>query len=67
MVVACVVAEPGCTEAEIIEFCRARLAPYKLPKQVKFLESLPESQIGKVLKRELRDSFMADPPRRSIR
>ena len=60
MVVACVVAEKGTSEAEIMEMCRAKLAPYKRPKQIKFLDALPENQIGKVVKRELRDMLMRE-------
>jgi fatty-acyl-CoA synthase len=60
MVVACVVAEPGTTEAEIMEHCRDNLAPYKRPKQIKFVDALPENQIGKVVKRELRDMLMKE-------
>ena len=39
---------------ELIEFCRERLARYKVPKLIEFRESLPKSAVGKVLKRELR-------------
>jgi long-chain acyl-CoA synthetase len=42
------------TEKEIIDFCREKLAPYKVPKIVEFRESLPQSAVGKVLRRELR-------------
>jgi len=42
------------TEAELVEHARARLAPFKLPKQVFFAESLPKNTAGKLLKRELR-------------
>lgn len=42
------------TAEELIEHCRARLARYKVPKQVEFRESLPKSAAGKILKRELR-------------
>ena len=59
MVVACLVTDPGCTEAEIIEYCRERLAPYKRPKAVRFMDGFPENQVGKVLKRELRDQVIA--------
>src|SRR5688572_13962699 len=38
----------------IIEFCQARLAKFKCPKQVRFVEALPKSPIGKVLRKELR-------------
>ncbi|HTX06417.1 MAG TPA: AMP-binding protein, partial [Steroidobacteraceae bacterium] len=50
-----VVLRPGATLSaeELLEFCRARLTPYKIPRQVEFRESLPKSQIGKVLRREL--------------
>jgi long-chain acyl-CoA synthetase len=42
------------TPEEIIEFCRQYLAKYKIPKIIEFVEELPKSLVGKVLKRELR-------------
>jgi long-chain acyl-CoA synthetase len=50
-----VVLREGCaaTEAEIIEFCRARLADFKCPKSIEFLDDLPKGPTGKFLKREL--------------
>jgi long-chain acyl-CoA synthetase len=42
------------TEEEIIEFCRERMAAYRLPRIVEFRDDLPKSMIGKVLRRELR-------------
>ena len=42
------------TEEEVMEFCRGKLAKYKIPKSVAFVESLPLTAAGKVLKRELR-------------
>ncbi len=50
-----VVLKPGetATEEEIIEFCRKNLAPYKVPKFVEFRDSLPKTQVGKILRREL--------------
>jgi fatty-acyl-CoA synthase len=52
-----VVLRPGCDagEDELIEFCRATLAPYKCPKVVRFLHALPKGGTGKVLKRVLRE------------
>ncbi|WP_446667233.1 AMP-binding enzyme, partial [Gordonia paraffinivorans] len=47
-------AEATVTEAEIIEHVKQRLAPFKVPKLVKFVEELPRNQSGKLLKRELR-------------
>jgi len=45
------------TTAEDVEaWCRQRLAPYKVPRQVEFRESLPKSGVGKYLRRELRQS-----------
>ncbi len=41
------------TEQEIIEFCRERLADFKCPKTVEFVEDIPKGPTGKLLKREL--------------
>ncbi len=41
------------TEAELIEFCRERLADYKCPKSVRFVKEIPKGPTGKLLKREL--------------
>jgi fatty-acyl-CoA synthase len=56
---ALVVLKPGAiaTEEELLEFCRSRLAHYKCPHSVEFLESLPRTGTGKVLKRDLRKKF----------
>ena len=45
------------TSAEIIEYCRMRLASYKVPDVVEFRESLPKSATGKILKKELRQGY----------
>ncbi|MCS7259928.1 MAG: long-chain fatty acid--CoA ligase [Anaerolineae bacterium] len=60
-VVAYVVLKPGeqTTAAELREYCRARLAPYKVPRMVYFRESLPMSPAGKLLRRVLRDEILA--------
>ncbi len=47
------------TDKEIIAFCKQKLAPYKVPKQVEFRESLPKSAVGKLLRKILRDEEMA--------
>jgi long-chain acyl-CoA synthetase len=54
-VVACVVARDACTEAELLEYCADRLAGYKWPKLIRFMEHLPKNETGKIVKRELRD------------
>jgi long-chain acyl-CoA synthetase len=43
------------TAEDIIAFCRERMAPYKVPRQVVFRDSLPKSGVGKYLRRELRN------------
>ncbi|MBI2529004.1 MAG: long-chain fatty acid--CoA ligase [Candidatus Rokubacteria bacterium] len=42
------------TAEEVMAFCKTRLAPYKCPKQVRFVQSLPKSPVGKILRKELR-------------
>ncbi|UCC61954.1 MAG: long-chain fatty acid--CoA ligase [Anaerolineae bacterium] len=53
-----VVLKPGetATEEEIIAFCRDNLAPYKVPRFVEFKDQLPKSAVGKILRRELKQS-----------
>ncbi|OGP54634.1 MAG: hypothetical protein A2Y65_03545 [Deltaproteobacteria bacterium RBG_13_52_11] len=52
------------TEKEIIAFCKERVASYKAPKSVEFVESLPKNPQGKILKRELRERYWAGLQRR---
>lgn len=56
---ALVALKPGAQarEHDLLEFCRSRLSHYKCPRSVEFLESLPKSGSGKVLKRELRQKY----------
>lgn len=58
---ACVVLKPGATasESELLQFLTDRLAKYKVPKSVSFMDALPISAAGKILKRELRQKFMS--------
>jgi len=55
-VAAVVVTRPGAKvdEAELSEFCRERLASFKKPETVYFVDALPKNQMGKVLKKDLR-------------
>lgn len=41
-------------ESELIAFCKERMAAYKYPRQIEFLDELPKTSTGKILKRELR-------------
>jgi len=47
------------TEADLIAFCKERLAPFKVPKAVEFATALPMSLVGKVLRRQLREQELA--------
>jgi long-chain acyl-CoA synthetase len=51
------------TEAELIAYCRERIAHYKAPKSVDFTDALPRNASGKILKRELRAPYWADRER----
>jgi long-chain acyl-CoA synthetase len=42
------------TEEEVIAHCRRELAAYKVPKEVRFLDTLPKSNVGKILRKDLR-------------
>ncbi|HCX01271.1 MAG TPA: long-chain fatty acid--CoA ligase, partial [Syntrophaceae bacterium] len=55
-----VVVRPGqtMTADEVTAFCKERLAPYKVPKLIAFIDALPKSTVGKILRRELRDREM---------
>lgn len=59
--VAFVVLRPGgnATKTDLLAFAEARLARYKLPREVVFVESLPRTAYGKVVKGELRDAYLA--------
>jgi acyl-CoA synthetase (AMP-forming)/AMP-acid ligase II len=56
---ALVVLKPGAhaNESELIDHCRARLAHYKCPRSIEYLESLPRTGTGKILKRDLRKKY----------
>ena len=49
-----VVSDSGVSEAELLEWCAARLAKYKRPRHVRFLDALPRNALGKVVKSELK-------------
>lgn len=48
--------DPGLTEAAIIAHCRESLTAYKVPHRVEFRDELPKTNVGKILRRQLRDS-----------
>jgi long-chain acyl-CoA synthetase len=49
--------DPNLTEQELIEFCRKELTGYKVPKHVYFKKDLPKTNVGKILRRALRDEL----------
>jgi len=53
--------DPNLTAAIIKEHCKANLTGYKLPKIIEFRDSLPKTNVGKILRRELRESASASP------
>ena len=46
--------DPNLTEAALIKYCRENLTNYKVPKIVEFRDDLPKTNVGKILRRELR-------------
>ncbi len=62
---AVIVAKPGATLAadDVIAHCKARIAGYKCPRSIAFVDQLPLSGAGKILKNKLRDPFWSDQKR----
>ncbi len=53
-----VLRRPGLTEQQVRDYCHENLTGYKVPKQVEFRKDLPKSNVGKVLRRALRDEAL---------
>ena len=49
--------DPALTEAMVLEHCKAQLTGYKRPKYVEFRAELPKTNVGKILRRTLRDEL----------
>ena len=47
--------DPTLTAEELIAYCRTKLTAYKVPRDIEFRDELPKSNVGKILRRELRD------------
>lgn len=60
---ACIVPKPqhALTAEEVLAYCDGQLARYKIPKHVRFLDALPKSDSGKILKRALKQSQTNQP------
>jgi long-chain acyl-CoA synthetase len=51
--------DPNVTAADVIKYCRENLTAYKVPKLIEFRTDLPKTNVGKILRRELRDEKKA--------
>jgi long-chain acyl-CoA synthetase len=51
--------DQGLTPEDVIKFCATQLTGYKVPKQIEFRPALPKTNVGKILRRELRDEKKA--------
>ena len=49
------------TEKDVILFCKKKLAGYKVPSKIEFIDEIPKSAIGKILRRKLKDRNEALP------
>ena len=52
--------DPNLTAEELIKYCHGELTNYKVPKQIVFRSALPKTNVGKILRRELRDEKQSD-------
>lgn len=57
-------ADASVTTDELIDFCRSRLAGYKIPHRVEFIDTVPRNASGKALKKDLREPFWKGIERR---
>jgi len=48
--------DPDLSEEDVLAYCREQMTPYKVPRRIEFREELPKTVVGKILRRELRDS-----------
>jgi len=51
--------DPALTSEDVIKFCHTQLTNYKIPKHIEFRTNLPKTNVGKILRRELRDEKKA--------
>ena len=54
------------TEADVLSFCKEQLTNYKRPKYIVFKKDLPKTNVGKILRRELRDSYVDELNHRGV-
>ena len=54
--------DPSLTERAVIDFCRQSLAAYKAPRHVYFRQELPKTNVGKILRKALREELVNEHP-----
>ncbi len=50
--------DPALVESDLMDYCRENLTGYKRPREIEFRDALPKSNVGKILRRELRDEHV---------
>jgi long-chain acyl-CoA synthetase len=50
--------DPSLTKEALAEYCKQQLTGYKRPKFIEFRDELPKTNVGKILRRELRDGML---------
>ncbi|MNC99386.1 Long-chain-fatty-acid--CoA ligase [compost metagenome] len=51
--------DPALTSEQVVEFCKRELTGYKVPRHIYFRDELPKTNVGKILRRTLRDELRA--------
>jgi long-chain acyl-CoA synthetase len=49
--------DPSLTKEQIVAFCKKELTGYKIPRAIYFKDELPKTNVGKILRRDLRDEL----------
>jgi len=57
-----ILAGEALSQYELLKFCRERLAAYEVPSSITFMDRLPRSSVGKLLRHELAPLAVSDPP-----
>lgn len=48
-------ADESLTEAQVVRYCKEQMTAYKRPRKITFIDEMPKSIVGKILRRQLRD------------
>ena len=52
--------DPSLTENELLQYCRENLTNYKMPRHVEFKKELPKTNVGKILRRALKEEMAGE-------